>query len=222
MEEIKNNTDDSEKIELLQKMKFIFDATKIKNPALYIVYYHMQYSFWEKVVIGGILADMKLSARLMQNSLNKIGGKADDMVITDEETVNQIINSEAFKQKVKKLIDKYAKNQNTISAIEDDEDRNIEFDKTDLFLSIHGATIDLEGTKNNDNSWNLKVKIIDVYDFTDLKDIPEYYNSNDSMIMSIFSTILNNFAVVSMQYGVLKPFEVRIEFELKDYNIEGN
>ena len=79
----------------------------------------------------------------------------------------------------------------------------------------------MEGTKNNDNSWNLKVKIMDTYDFTDLKDFPEYFNSNDSMIMSIFSTILNNFAVVSMQYGVLKSFKVNIEFELKNYNIEG-
>lgn len=52
----------------IKSMSFIFDVTKKSNPISYAVFYSMQYTFWQVVVVGGILADMKLSARLLTNS----------------------------------------------------------------------------------------------------------------------------------------------------------
>ena len=88
-------------------MSFIFDLTKKSDPISYNVFYSMQYMFWQLVVAGGILVNMKLSARLLLNSLVPFRQEVKDLVITDDETINQIKESEEFKKKIKELIEKY-------------------------------------------------------------------------------------------------------------------
>lgn len=51
----------------------IFDVDKITMPLYYSAFYEMQRMFWEILVIGGLLADMKLSAYLMRISLTNQG-----------------------------------------------------------------------------------------------------------------------------------------------------
>ena len=53
----------------IKSMSFIFDVNKKENPISYAVFYSMQYIFWQFVVIGGILTDKPLSAKLLSNSL---------------------------------------------------------------------------------------------------------------------------------------------------------
>ena len=62
-------TDEKVAENFIKSVSFIFDETKKTNPISYAVFYSMQYMFWQVVVIGGILANMKLSARLLSNSL---------------------------------------------------------------------------------------------------------------------------------------------------------
>ena len=64
-----------------------------------------------------------------------------------------------------------------------------------------------------DDKWNLKIEIIDTYDFTDFKSINEYMDNKEARIDDIISTTLNNFAVVSSEYGVIKIYDVKIKLE---------
>ena len=64
------------------------------------------------------------------------------------------------------------------------------------------------------------MEITDTYDFTDFKDFKKYTTSNKSLTMSIFSTVLNNFAVVSSKYGVIKPYKVTIRVQKENYIIK--
>ena len=41
-------------------------------------------------------------------------------------------------------------------------------------------------------------------------------NSNKSKLEDILSTTLNNFGVVSSEYGVIKTYDVRIKFKTKE------
>jgi len=100
------------------------------------------------------------------------------------------------------------------------EDCKIEFNNKDLFLAIHGAPINIDLEKNKNENWNVSMEIIDTYDFTDFKNFKKYITSNTSLLMSIFSTILNNFAVVSSEYGVIKPYKVTIIVKKDDYKID--
>lgn len=208
----------------LESMKFIFDIKKISNPIEYQVYYYMQYTFWEVVVVGGYFKDMKLSAILLQNSLSLFGQTPKNIIINGDENKKRIKENEAFKQKMRNLIDKYSKGKKLFIVNEknyiDEEDFNIEFNNDyDLYLSIHGASMDLTANKDKDNNWNLDIKITDIYDFTDWKDKDETYDkmnpstTNDER-MKAFGKILNNFGVVSMKYGVLKEYQVSTEITI--------
>ena len=198
--------------EFLEGITFIFDVAKISSPIHYAVYYTLQYIFWEIVVVGGLLVDMKLSAALMQKSLVNFGEEgAKEIEITDEETTDLVKNNDEFKRILNDLI----KNKDSIEL----NNYKTNFVEKDLYLSLHGVTLDLIGNKNNDNTWNLKVELTDVYDFTDFKSLGEYATAVDSIPMSIFATILNNLAVVSSEYGVIKPYTFTMKFELNNYEV---
>ena len=85
-----------------------------------------------------------------------------------------------------------------------------------MLFALHDATLFVKGTKDTNNIWNLEIEIKDTYDFTDFKSFKEYADSNKSKLEDILSTILNNFGVVSSEYGVIKTYDVRIKFKTKE------
>jgi hypothetical protein len=201
----------------IESMSFIFDVTKKTNPISYAVFYSMQYTFWQLVVAGGILTNMKLSARLMTNSLSQFGQEPSDMLIEDNETIQTILDSKSFKDRIKNLVKKYGKNKEEF-VVDDSaptEDILIRFDKNDLLFALHDATMFVKANKDKEGKWNFEIEIIDTYDFTDFKDLKEYADAEDVMI-DIFSTLLNNFGVISSEYGVLKTYNIKIKFETKE------
>ena len=78
---------------ILKGFSIIFDANKISIPLYYSIFYEMQYMFWETVVIGGLLANMKLSAYLMQISLTNSGEyeKEGNILTIEDENINKIL-----------------------------------------------------------------------------------------------------------------------------------
>ena len=201
----------------IKSMSFIFDVTKKSNPISYAVFYSMQYTFWQVVVVGGILADMKLSARLLTNSLSLFGKEPRDMLIEDEETIQLILENQTFKDRINQLIKKYGEG-NEEFIVDDSaptEDILIRFEKNDLLFALHDATMIVKANKDKEDKWNFKIEIIDTYDFTDFKDLKEYADTDD-VITDIFSTLLNNFGVVSSEYGVIKTYNIKIKFETKE------
>lgn len=202
----------------IKSISFIFDVTKKSNPISYAVFYSMQYTFWQVVVVGGILADMKLSARLLTNSLSLFGKEPRDMLIEDEETIQLILENQTFKDRINQLIKKYGEG-NEEFIVDDSaptEDILIRFDNKDLLFALHDATLFVKGIKDTNNIWNLEIEIKDTYDFTDFKSFKEYADSNKSKLEDILSTTLNNFGVASSEYGVIKTYNIKIKFETKE------
>ena len=206
----------------IKRMSFIFDETKKSKPISYAVYYSMQYTFWQIVVAGGILANFKLSAKLLRNSLSLFGKQPDDLIIDDEKINEDIQKSEEFKDKIKQIIEKYCKDSDKFSGNSlENKDCKIEFnDNWDLHLAIHGSPINIYIEKSQNETWNINMEITDIYDFTDFKDFKEYATSNKSIVLSILATTLNNFAVVSSEYGVIKPYKVTIKVQEDNHVVE--
>ncbi len=201
----------------IKSMSFIFDVTKKSNPISYAVFYSMQYTFWQVVVVGGILTNKKLSARLLTNSLSIFGKEPSDMIIEDNETIQSIIDSEAFKDRMKKLIKIYGEGKDEFIVNENapKEDVLMRFEKSDLLYALHDATMFVKAKKDKEEKWNFEIEIVDTYDFTDFKDLKEYADSED-IITDILSTTLNNFGVVSSEYGVIKTYNIKIKFNTKE------
>lgn len=119
--------------------------------------------------------------------------------------------------KMKQLIQKYGEGKNEF--IVDDgapaEDISITFDSKDLLFALHNATVFVKAQKNEDDIWEMEVQIKDTYDFTDFKNLKEYADNKDGILEDILSTTLNNLAVVSSEYGVIKIYDLEIKFRTK-------
>ncbi len=213
-----NDIDEKVASGYIKSLSFIFDLTKKSNPIFYAVFYSMQYMFWQVVVIGGMLTNKPLSAKLLTNSLTLFGKEASDLLLEDDKIKGILMKSEAFKNKLRQLTEKYGKNTKefVIDKNSPVEDTAINFDKSDLLYALHNATLFVKAIKNEDDKWNLKIEIIDTYDFTDFKSINEYMDNKEARIDDIISTTLNNFAVASSEYGVIKIYDVKIKFETKE------
>lgn len=203
---------------LIKSISFIFDITKKSNPISYAVFYSMQYIFWQVVVVGGILSKMKLSAKLLSNALSLFEKEPNDLCIEDNDIIELITENEMFKDKMKQLIQKYGEGKNEF--IVDDsapaEDISITFDSKDLLFALHNATVFVKAQKNEDDIWEMEVQIKDTYDFTDFKNLKEYADNKDGILEDILSTTLNNLAVVSSEYGVIKIYDLEIRFRTKE------
>ena len=198
---------------ILKGFAIFFDIDKITMPLYYSVFYELQRIFWEVVVIGGLLADMKLSAYLMRISVTNNGeyDKENSILIIEDENVNKILfEDDTFKKKLNDLL----KEDNVTINNKSDS-----FDKGDLFLSLHSFTLNLKAHKKENENWSVDMEIIDRYDFTDIKDLKDYVSSTDSIPMSIFSSTLNNFAAISSSYNVIKPFNFKLKIKNENYKI---
>ena len=215
-EEVDKETAES----FMKSVSFIFDLTKKNSPIAYNVFYAMQYVFWQVVVVGGLLANMKLSAKLLSNSLSLFGKKPKDLVINDKEVIKDIQDSTEFNNKIKELIEKYCKDKDKFKdSSENNKDCIIEFNNKDLLFAIHGSPTNIEIERNADRTWKINMLIEDTYDFTEFKDFKEYITSNQSLPISIFSSTLNNFGVISSEYGVIKPYKVTIKIQKDNFVI---
>lgn len=72
----------------------------------------------------------------------------------------------------------------------------------------------INASKNKEDVWTIDVKIVDTYDFTDFKQLKEYTDKKDNILTDIMSTTLNNFGVISSEYGVLKTYDLEINLQL--------
>jgi len=202
----------------IKSMSFIFDVTKKTNPISYAVFYSMQYTFWQVVVVGGILTDKKLSAKLLSNSLNLFGKEPEDLIIEDKEITDLIKESKNFKEKIKELIEKYGKEKFDLKDYEK-KGLLLRFEGGDLLYALHDATMFVKAQKNADGTWKLAGEINDTYDFTDFKNLKQYADE-ENWLTDIFSTLLNNFGVVSSEYGVIQTYDVKIRFDFSNYEIK--
>ena len=174
----------------------------------------MQYAIWQIVAIGGNVVGYDGSAELLEHSLTD---EPENLVIKEGKIVEEIKNDAQFKEKIKRIVEKYGKDNEEFNLV-DGDDTDIQFDNSDLYYAIHGASIYVKGKKIN-GKWNLSVKIEDRYDYTKLKGIKEYYKDANSVPKSMFSSLIYNLAFFSVKFGVIKEYYVNVEFDINEYEV---
>ena len=232
MNELKKDLDkaksDDEKASVLNDyiindLSFIFDISKITIPVFYQVFFAMQIVLWEFVITGGIIFDYSISARFLNNALVRVPNYVpEDQTINEDVDIDKIKKDNNFKEKIIELLDKYVGHKrnfeisvNTLKGKEC-EDLLLNFENDDLFFSLHGTTISIKGKKKDNGLCDLIININDTYDFTKIR-LPNQYGND---VKHILGNTLNNVAVASSQYGVLKTFLITSEIVLKNYDIK--
>ena len=115
------------------------------------------------------------------------------------------------------MLEKYGKD-NSIDfnpkTVENASECYYTFTSGDLAYSLHNVSFAIKGNKIN-NLWNLGTTINDRYDFTELL-------SNDILTKgtkkyNYKGVSLNDLAAISSEYGLIKPYDVTINFNWDDF-----
>ena len=198
-------------IDEVKIFNFIFRLYQKQNAYQKLMSVAMQYAFWELVILGGKIVDFDFSAELLKHSFNS---NPNDLYITEGDIIEKIKQDYIFSSQIRDIIKEIEMGKKDNINI----DTYITLSNSDLFFSINNADLSIKGVKNNEK-WNLKIRIHDIYDYTKLKTIKEYYNSTNSTIKSTFASTLYNFAYFSMKADVLNEFDVYIDFEINNYEV---
>lgn len=233
--EISDNIKNDKKA--IQYFQYIFKVKKILNPKEYALSYYRQYIFWETVINGGLLFNYKLAAKLLKHSLSEVGDEPRTYNVTDKNIIDDIKKDDDFTEKLNEIIKKHSNEQYFKTETEGEKETFAFENNTDFKFAIHNANIIVEGNKNKENHWDLNIDILDRFDFTDFI-FPEEYNDkykeinkneNKTAKQKAVSSVknglgytLNNMALASVQYGVLKEYDVKISFSMYNYGKEGD
>lgn len=234
-EKIDDNVKDDKKV--IQYFQYIFKVKKILNPKEYALSYYRQYIFLETVINGGLLFKYQLASKLLRHSLSEVGDKPKTYNVTDKDIIENIKKDVDLTSKLEEIVKEYNDRQYFKTATEGEKETFAFENNTDYKFAIHNAEIIVEGNKNKDNKWNLNIEILDRFDFTDFV-FPEEYNDkykeineleNKTQTQKAMSSVknglgytLNNMALASVQYGVLKEYDVKISFSINNYGKEGD
>ncbi len=89
---------------------------------------------------------------------------------------------------------------------------HLNYSSKDLFFALNNTNINVKGKRKN-NKWHLDITITDVYDFTDFKEIAEYYSGD--VLIALLGSALNNAAMLSDSFNVINKYNITIKFTLE-------
>ena len=103
LENAKNNDEKEIVLEkyLLEDLKFVFDITKIGIPVYYQVYYAMQLTVWQLVIVGGLIKKYYLSAELLNKSLTSSNNTEEDYYVLNKDRIIEIKKDLLLQNKIK-------------------------------------------------------------------------------------------------------------------------
>lgn len=219
IDKIKENKykDDEELKLLITSMSFIFNMYKNKTQYEKNSFKAMQYTFWQTVIeVGREYAGFDISADFLQHSLKET---PENLLITDGKVIEEIKNDNQFQENINNIVKKYGKNKNKfIFDSQVNTDYPMHFNNSDLYFAIHSASLKIIGNFK-DEKWTLHIKLHDRYDYSDFKEINQYYNDTNSIPKSIFSSTLYNLAYYSIKFKVMKEYDIDIQFELNGFEV---
>lgn len=211
----RGNFTDEESIKLLiSSFSFIFNMRKNSTQYEKSSFKAMQYAFWQTVIeVGGKYAEFDISADFLQHSLEK---EPNDLLIKEGKVIQKITNDNNFKENINNIINEYGKNgKEFIFDSSNNKNFPMAFSESDLYFSLNNVSLYLKAKKEN-KKWNLEINLHDRYDYTEFKNIDKYYKDTKSISKSIFSSTLYNLAHYSVKFGVMKEYNIDIQFKMND------
>lgn len=185
---------------------FAYSSYYNRKPHLSTLLQYIQYAIWRIIIWGADnIGGLKCGADFLKHALNK---QPEGKYITEGEIIDKIKNDVKFKNKIKEIIEEYG-NKNIFDTLEKE---HLNYANPDLFFALNNTNINVKGKKEN-NKWKLDITITDVYDFTDFKEIAEYYNGD--VLIALCGGALNNAAMLSDSFNVINKYNITIKFTLE-------
>lgn len=165
------------------------------------------------VLKGGVLSlrifNCDFAADCLEHSLEQ---NPKDIYITEGKVIQDIQEDNGFKKEINSIIEE---NKNKKSF---ETSKVITFADGDLMLALHDVTLQVRGEKQKDNKWNLEIKIIDLYDFTDLKELEEYVN-DENFLKGFTASTANNLAMIATSCKIVSTYNIEIKFTIENWEV---
>lgn len=165
------------------------------------------------VLKGGVLSlrmiNYNFAADCLDHSLEQ---NPEDIHIAEGKTIQDIQEDGCFKEKINSIIEE---NKNKKSF---DVTTLVSFTNGNLFLALHDTTMKIKGQKQKDNKWKLEIEILDLYDFTDLKELEEYVN-NENFLKGFAASTANNLAMIATSCKIVSTYNIDIKFTIENWEV---
>ena len=211
---VENFTDEDKIRFFITSTSFIFHIKQNKNQYEKNTFKAMQYIFWQTVIEAGReYAKFDISADFLQHSLKE---KPNDLLITDGKVVKEIVKDKNFQENIINIINQYGEESNEFT-FDSSNNKNFKmtFSEKDLYYSLNNVGLYIKAKKNN-KKWDLYIKLHDRYDYDKFKKLKQYYKDTKSIPKSMFSSTLYNLAHYSVKFGVMKEYDIDIQFKIND------
>ena len=152
---------------------------------------------------------MCFAADCLEHSLEQ---NPKDIYITEGKIIQDIKEDNGFKKEINSIIEE---NKNKKSF---DVTRLVTFANGNLFYALHDTTMQVKGEKQKDNKWNLEIKVTDLYDFTDLKELEEYVN-DENFLKGFTASTANNLAMIATSCKIVNTYNIEIKFTVENWEV---
>lgn len=199
---------------LFNTILFGFSYYYNKKPYLSGMLKRIQTLCWNKGIKELYDHNLDCAAKFLKHSLQP---EPQDIVINNFDIIIDKIKTDAnFQERIEEIIEKYGKSKtfdtNKHNKEDDKEYKLLTYLNTDLKLSLNNTTINVIGKKTN-GKWKLDITIVDVYDFTDYKELQELKDSDS--FLDLIGNLANNVAMISTSCGLINQYNVTIKFSIE-------
>ena len=202
---INNNQFDKLQNIVWDTVLFAYNIYYNKKPYLTTLTQHVQMFIWNVVINLARVWNLNCGADFLEHSLNE---KPQDKYIISGLIVDKIKEDSKFKNKIKEIIAEYGAGDKFDTLNKE----YLNYESMDLFFALNNTNINVKGRKLN-KKWILVVTITDTYDFTDFKEIGEYYSGN--IIAAFIGSVTNNVAMLSTACNVMNEYNITIKFSME-------
>lgn len=184
---------------------FAYSTYYNKKPYLTALTQHVQMFIWKVVISLARIWNLNCGADFLEYSLD---AKPQDKDIISGLIVDKIKEDSRFKNKIKEIIAEYGDGDEFDTLNKE----YLNYESMDLFFALNNTNINVKGRKLN-KKWRLVVTITDTYDFTDFKEIGEYYSGN--IFAAFIGSVTNNAAMLSTACNVMNEYNITIKFSME-------
>ena len=195
-------------------IRFAFSIYYNKKPYLSDMNQKLQHY----ILMGGVirlgLRRNNFASKCLEHSLQE---HPKDIEITEGNVIGEIIKDSNFQKAINEFI-----NENQKSERINNCKQVIEFKKGNLGLSLHNATLRVNGGKKEKDNWELDIVITDLYDFTELKKLQEYIVQNADLaenFENFAAAFGNNLAAIGTSCKVVNTYNITIKFKILNWKV---
>ena len=162
-------------------------------------------NIWKSAALAASAIGWQLTADLLWLAAS---GSGNVYSVSDGSYASELVkNDKGINQFVNDTIWAYGTSKNNSNPLIPTQSYTFPLNNGDLGAALHNVYVDIYASRNTEGTWNARVVIRDIFDFTELKNPFK----QGSVIKSLLWAV-NDIAYIDTEWGLLDPVKVLISY----------